>query len=311
MKALITGGCGFIGSYLADRLLREGYEVLIVDNLSRGSVKRLEEFGIIDDVSFLKADLRYDLEKIIEFSKGVDHVFHLAAQVSVVRSIEDPYFDASNNILGTLNVLKLSKVLDAEKVIVYSSAAVFGDPIYVPIDEKHPKNPINPYGLSKLSSEMYASLLNKLDCVPAVVIRPFNVYGFGQNPEDPYAGVISAFIGRVLKGKPPVVYGGEQTRDFVNVKDLIDATILAVKVEDSVGEDFNIGSGKETSIMELSEIVMDAAGVDLDPIIKPMREGDIMRSVANIEKARKVLGYEPKVELSEGIKEILEKSSKS
>ncbi|MHA1506959.1 MAG: GDP-mannose 4,6-dehydratase [Candidatus Asgardarchaeia archaeon] len=306
---MITGGCGFIGSHLADRLVREGYEVLIVDNLSHGSIKRLEEFGIIKDVNLLKADLRYDLEKIMEFSKGVDYIFHLAAQVSVVKSIEDPYFDASNNILGTLNVLRLSKVVDAEKVIVYSSAAVFGDPIYVPIDERHPKNPINPYGLSKLSSEMYASLLNKLDSIPTVVIRPFNVYGFGQNPDDPYAGVVSAFISRVTEGKPPIVYGGEQTRDFVSVKDLVEASILATKVENSVGEDFNIGSGTETSIIELAKIVIEMAGLDLKPIIKPMRKGDIKRSVANIEKAKKILGYKPKVKLSEGIREILERPS--
>ena len=305
MEVLLTGGCGFIGSHIAHKLVEDDFEVLIIDNLSRGDINRIRD--IQENVEFKKIDLR-NKDKLEEIFPRKDEtiVIHTAAQVSVNKSIEDPCYDALNNIIGTLNILALSLKYNVIKFIHFSSAAIYGNPKYIPIDEEHPKNPISPYGISKLSSEYYSLTYDHLYGLKVVVLRPFNVYGPGQNPDDPYAGVITIFVSRVLNDKPPIVFGGHQTRDLVNVKDVVFATMLAIK-ENVHGEPFNIASGSEVSISELANIIIKAANKpNLKPIYESMRPGDIERSVANIDKAKKLLGYHPNVKLYEGIKEVVE-----
>ncbi|MGQ4832893.1 MAG: GDP-mannose 4,6-dehydratase [Candidatus Asgardarchaeia archaeon] len=307
MIVFLTGGCGFIGSHIAHELVKRDYSIVIVDNLSKGTLERISD--IKDSVEFHKVDLR-NFDELKEVFPKDDNVIviHTAAQVSVHKSISDPTFDATNNIIGTLNLLNVAKDSgNVKRFIHFSSAAIYGDPKYVPIDEDHPKNPISPYGISKLTSEYYAISYNILYKLNTVAIRPFNVYGPGQNPDDPYAGVITIFISRVLDGKPPIVYGGNQTRDFVNVKDVVSSVILAMERLNIQGEAFNIASGVEVSIKDLAEIILRISGrQDLSPIFEAFRTGDIARSVASIEKAKKLLGYNPKVSLEEGLKEVIE-----
>ena len=307
VKIFLTGGCGFIGSHIAHELVKQKYQTIIVDNLSKGSLDRIND--IRDLVEFYKVDLR-DIDELREVFPKDDDVFviHTAAQVSVHKSVEDPSYDAANNIFGTLNLLNISREFgNVKRFIHFSSAAIYGNPKYVPIDENHPKNPISPYGISKLTSEYYAINYGTLYNLNVVAIRPFNVYGPGQNPDDPYAGVITVFVSRILDDKPPIVYGGYQTRDFVNVKDVVSSVLLAMKKLDVRGESFNIASGSEISIKELAELLLMVSGKqNLKPIIEDLRAGDIIRSVASIEKAKKLLGYTPRISLKDGLKEVVE-----
>ena len=307
VKVFLTGGCGFIGSHIAHELVKQNYQTIIIDNLSKGTLDRIKDIKHL--VEFHKVDLR-NVDELREVFPRDDDVFviHTAAQVSVHKSVEDPTYDASNNIFGTLNLLNISREFgNVKRFIHFSSAAIYGNPKYVPIDENHPKNPISPYGISKLSSEFYAINYSALYNLNVVSIRPFNVYGPGQNPDDPYAGVITIFVSRILDDKPPIVYGGYQTRDFVNVKDVVSSVFLAMKKLDVKGESFNIASGTEISIKELAELLLKISGKqNLNPIIEELRAGDIIRSVANIEKAKKLLGYTPHVSLEEGLREVVE-----
>lgn len=301
MTAIVTGGCGFIGSHLARRLIAKGEDVRIIDDMSKGRIERISD--IINNIELFKVDIR-NYEEILNIFKNVDKVFHLAAQVSVFNSLEDPYFDASVNILGTINVLKAAVVSKVDRFVYVSSAAIYGNPVEVPITEEHPKAPLSPYGLSKLIGERYSLLFKYLNDLKVSVIRPFNVYGPGQDPNDEYAGVITKFITRVLEGKSPIVFGGNQTRDFVYVEDVVEGAILASEKEEAIGESFNIASGKEITIDELAKIIIKISGKDLDIIHQPLRKGDIERSIADISKAQQILGYKPKIELETGLAKV-------
>ena len=298
---LVTGGCGFVGSHIVKELVSQKQEVKVIDDLSRGSLDRIRD--VLDKVDFIKGDIR-DVNTVSKVMENVDIVIHTAAQVSVTKSIEDPLYDGSVNILGTITLLEEAKKRGVKRFIHFSSAAIYGDPKYIPIDEEHPKNPLSPYGVSKLSSDYYARMYYHLYEVPTVVIRPFNIYGPGQNPGDPYAGVITIFIERTIHNKEPIIYGGTQTRDFVNVKDVVKAVLLAIEKDKAIGHAFNIASGTEITIDKLAEIIIEISGSNLEGIHEEFREGEILRSVANIEKAKQILGYKPEVSLAEGLKEV-------
>lgn len=289
-----------MGSYLCDRLVSEGHVVTILDNLSSGFRPYPEE------ANFIKGDIR-DSGLVNILTKQADIVIHCAAQIFVARSMEDPLFDADNNVMGTLNLLNAARNSGIKRFVYFSSAATYGDPIRLPVDEAHPQDPMSPYGASKLSAEKYALMFHRAYGLPATAIRPFNIYSPRQDPSNPYSGVISKFIDSVSHGEPPVIFGdGSATRDFVSVHDVVDLVMLMLEKDAAVGKVFNCGTGKVTTINELAETVVSLYGKDLKPVYEPERPGDIKDSYADISLAKNVLDYRPQVALKEGLKEIIE-----
>jgi len=284
MRVVITGGAGFIGSHVAVRLAERGFKVVAVDNLERASaVKRLEEAG----VPLVAGDVRsVDLPP-------ADAVVHAAAYMSIDESWERPYEYMWNNAAATARVAKQCADRGA-RLIYISSAAVYGEPQRLPIDEGHPARPLSPYGLSKLAGEQIAQML----APGATALRLFNVYGPGQT--GPYAGVITRFIERAKRGLPPVIYGdGTQTRDFIHVGDV--ARFVEAVLDRGAAGVFNVGTGRAVSIRELAAAVMRLAGLGGEPAYAPPRPGDIRHSVADVSKAR-ALGWEPRVSVEEGLR---------
>ncbi len=218
----------------------------------------------------------------------------------------------TTNIIGTLNLLDAARNADIKRFVYFSSAAVYGDTVRLPVDEKHPQDPMSPYGVSKLSGEKYALAFNKVYGLPTTAIRPFNVYSPRQDPSNPYSGVISKFIDRVSKGQPPVIFGdGSATRDFVSVHDVVNTVMLMLENDEAVGRVFNCGTGKPTRIDELAQIIIESYDNDrLKPEFRPERPGDIKDSYADISLAKKVLGYRPEVDLKVGLREIIDSKRK-
>ncbi len=294
MKVLITGASGQIGSYVLEKFA-DKCDAVGVD-LKPCPIEDLKDLVV-------QGDLR-NYEFMRRVVKNVDAVIHLAAQVSVENSWNAPVYDAENNIIATINLLKSCSDYGVDRFVYISSAAVYGNPRYVPIDEEHPKNPISPYGVSKLTGEYYCRVFS--DRIHTVIVRPFNVFSARMDPNNPYSGVIAKFIFRVKQKLPPVIYGdGKQTRDFVHVRDVVDFVEITLKKGEN-GEAYNVGTGRETSILELAEIIMDIAGINGKPVFDKPRKGDIRRSCANISKAKK-LGFEPKTDLRRDLEEIFEK----
>lgn len=304
-RILITGGLGQVGSYICEELVRAGNLVTVLDNNSSNVDRQFPDST--DDVKYIKDDIR-DIDVVNDIVKNNDAIIHCAAQISVAYSVQDPLFDAGNNILGTLNLLNAARSFDVRKFIYFSSAAIFGDPVYLPVNEQHPLNPMSPYGVSKMSGEKYAMAFNAVYGLPATVIRPFNIYSPRQDPSNPYSGVISKFIDNVRNGKPPVIFGdGSATRDFVSVHDVVDMVMLMLEKDEAEGKVFNCGTGQSTRIDELAQMVIDLYGRDgMKPEFRPERPGDIKYSYADISMARKALGYEPKVSLRDGLQEIID-----
>lgn len=304
MKVLITGGAGFIGHHLALHLGSLGYEVLCLDNLSRSSpevVKTLRS----SNIDLIVADVLdiNSLELIMSRFKP-EVVIHTAALVSVEESVRKPEDYLRCNVLGTLNTVRVSTNYGVSRFIYLSSAAVYGDPIKLPVSEEHPLNPKSPYGLSKLLGEEVVKLYHRMYGLEYVILRLFNVYGPRQSL-NPYSGVIIKFIDRVCKGLPPVIYGdGTQTRDFIHVLDVCRATQLSISTE-NVNEVYNIGSGKPLSINELANLIIRISKLELRPTYEQSRPSDIRHSYADISKAVKYLGFKPSVSIEEGIEELL------
>lgn len=292
---VVTGGSGFIGSRLCAKLSEEGYSVRLVDIAP-------PQLGVPGE--FVRASVQ-DERRLQQLFGGAQCVVHLAALIDVTSSMADPYSDFQVNAQGTLNVLEAARKCKVEKVVFASSAAVYGDPQEIPIPESHQQSPLSPYGVSKMASEKYVLLYNSLFGMDNVALRPFNVYGRGQNPNSPYSGVVTKFADALLSGKKPVVYGdGGNTRDFVHVSDVADAFFRAVDTRGANGA-YNIGSGRETSLLELLQAMAEISGKEADPVFAPARKGDIARSVADISLAKKKLGYRPSVLLSAGLAEML------
>lgn len=299
MKVLVTGGAGFIGSHVLDLLIENGYEVVIVDNLSTGK----EEF-INKKAIFYKKDITDDdLYEIFEKEKP-DYVIHQAAQIDVQKSIDNPVFDVKVNVLGTVNLLECCRKSGVKKVVYASSAAVYGNPKYFPIDEGHRINPISYYGISKHTPEHYFEVYSQLYGLKYTILRYANVYRIRQDPKGE-GGVISIFIDKMLKGERPIIFGdGNQTRDFVYVKDVAKANLLALERGDN--EVVNISTGKPTSINELVEMMNKIMNTSLEPIYTEPRKGDIVHSYLDNKKALDVLGWKPEYSLEEGLKETIE-----
>ena len=289
-RILITGGAGFIGHHLVKELSKE-FEVVVLDNLSTGRFENIGKY----ETGFIRGNI-YDNEKLEEIiQEGFDYIFHLAAQVSVKKSFEYPVLDMKTNILGTLNLLKYAEKYDVKKLVYFSSAAVYGNPQYLPIDENHLTNPLSPYGLSKLTAEKYCGFFD----VPCVILRLFNVYGTGQQIEN--AGVISRFIDNIKNNRPVEIFGdGNQSRDFIHVNDVVEVAKLSLKHEGI----FNIGSGEGITINELIEKLFCFTKKDFKQLYHEKKTGEIIKSVANIEKAKNIIGWKPNVKLDDGLKEL-------
>lgn len=295
MRILITGGAGFIGSHVVDAFLEAGHQVGVVDDLSAGHRERVPA-----GVTFHQSDiLDPDLASIFAASRP-EVVVHHAAQVSVPRSVADPRQDMQTNVLGTLAVLEAALVAGVGRLVYASSAAVYGNPVYLPLDETHPTRPISPYGLSKLVGEQYITLYGQQHGLSAVCLRYANVYGPRQDALGE-AGVVTRFCQALAEGRPPVVFGtGEQSRDFVYVGDVARANVLAAEHGESGV--LNIGSGRPTSIRSLWSVMarLDGASVEIDRAAPP--PGDIAHSWFDIRRASEILGWQPKMDLLSGLR---------
>lgn len=300
MRTLITGGAGFIGSNIVRLLVQEGHQVTVLDDLSSGDLRNLEPFP---GVEFIQGDIR-DTEGVARAICGVQAVFHLAASVGNTRSIEHPIRDSEINVIGTLRVLEAARHAGVRKLVFSSSAGIFGELKTLPIREDHPVEPDSPYGASKLAAEKLCLAYSKLHDLEAVCLRYFNVYGVNQR-YDAYGNVIPIFAHHILHNEPLVIFGdGEQTRDFVNVRDVAMANYRAALAEGISGA-FNIASGSRVTINALADMMCAASGVRAVIEHGPERKGDVRHSLADISAARATFGYEPSVELEEGLAEYM------
>jgi len=298
---LVTGGAGFIGSHLADALLSEGCHVAVLDNLSTGNISNLKK--IRGEINFIEGDIRdpADIEKAAE---GCDLIYHEAAVVSVVQTVKAPAPSALVNDIGTINVLDAARQQGIRRVILASSAAVYGDDSEVPNREEMPPSPQSPYAIQKLSNELYARTFHDLFGLETVCLRYFNVFGPRQDPSSPYSGVISIFMDHSVRRKQPVIYGdGNQYRDFVYVKDVVRANLLAAASPNAAGGRFNIGTGERVSIHALWQKVSGLSGFGEEPQYASPRPGDIVESVSSIARAETVLGYRPAYSFDKGLSE--------
>lgn len=300
-RYLVTGGAGFIGSNIVKCLVEAGHEVTVLDNLQSGYLQNLSPFP---QICFIQGDIR-DLRTVENAMRDVEVVFHLAASVGNLRSLEYPIDDAEINVLGTLRVLDVARKYKVRKIVFSSSAAVFGELKTLPIREDHPVEPTSPYGVSKLAAEklclVYSALYAPLECI---CLRYFNVYGINQR-YDAYGNVIPIFAYRILRGMPITVFGdGEQTRDFVNVQDVVQANIKAALVYGVSGV-FNIGSGSRITINQLVELMRNASGMPIRVQYALPRKGDVRHSLADISAASRTFGYMPSVSLEDGLREYI------
>lgn len=307
MEALVTGGAGFIGSHVVDRLLVEGFNVVVLDNLRSGSFHNISLHMGKRNFKFVNGDIR-DACIVRDLIKNVDYVVHLAALVSVQESVHNPSLTYDINVNGTLNLLKASVDFNVKSFVYVSSCAVYGNAEKLPVKEDCPTKPESPYGFSKLTAENYVQKYCKDFGLKTVCLRYFNVYGPRQTYSD-YSGVITQFLNRIKRGFPLVIFGdGEQTRDFVYVDDAVEASLLALKCEKSMGEVFNIGTGVATSINQLANTLLEIADKkNLKIVHREARGGDIRHSVADISKAKEKLEYNPRVSLKSGLKSLLSK----
>ena len=298
-KALVTGGAGFIGSHLVDGLLAEGCQVTVIDDLSTGSLANLEHAK--KRITFYQGDIR-NQELLIQAAGNCDIIFHLAAMVSVPQTVENPTDSAMINEMGSLFVLEAARQNNVKRVVFSSSCAVYGDDPEIPKHENMNPKPQSPYAVQKLSSEFYAGLYFDLYGLETVCLRYFNVYGPRQDPSSPYSGVISIFMTKAASNSPPVIYGdGNQYRDFIFVKDVVRANLLAANIDEARGKIFNIGAGGFVRVNQLWEMISQLAYLKIEPEYKTPRAGDIIESVADIAFAKKVLGFDPEYSFEKGL----------
>jgi UDP-glucose 4-epimerase len=306
MKVFVTGGAGFIGSHTVEALVGAGHEVVVWDDLSVG--KRSNLAAVAHEIRFHEGDVRdfAGLREAVRATRA-EAILHLAAIASVPRSVEEPRFTHSVNLTGTLNVLEAARQEEVGRVVLACSAAIYGDEPSLPKTEAMPARPTSPYGLEKWQSEQYADLYARQFGLTTVSLRYFNVFGPGQDPRNPYSGVISIFLDRLLAGQPVVIDGdGEQTRDFVYVADVAEANRLALTVPLAGHHRFNIGRGEETSIRRLFEILGELVGRAPAPELGPARVGDVYRSFADASLAQSVLGLRARYTVAEGLERLVE-----
>jgi nucleoside-diphosphate-sugar epimerase len=302
MKYLITGGAGFIGSHIARALLQQGADVRILDNFSSGKRDNLK--GV--DVEIVEGDLR-DASRVAEAVRGVNIIFHEAAFVSVPESMEKPQECFDVNITGTSILFEAARKVGVQRAVIASSAAVYGDSEAMPLVEDTPLKQLSPYAVSKRVDEMYAQLYTNSFGFEVAALRYFNVYGPRQRPDSMYAAAVPIFIRRMLDNKPITIFGdGGQTRDLINVRDVVQANLLASRHPDAPGQIFNVCTGIETRLLDLLDILYEIFPNAPKHVHAELRAGDIYRSIGTPSKAMNVLEFRPQVTLAEGVKEAVE-----
>jgi UDP-glucose 4-epimerase len=303
MRYIVTGGAGFIGSSLADRLVADDHDVVIIDDLSSGRRENIEHILDHPGVTFVEGSIT-DLDLLLDVSVGADGIFHQAAIASVPRSVADPLETNEVNVTGTVNLLWAAKECGVPAVVAASTSAIYGNSPVFPKEESMTPEPLSPYAVSKLAGEHYGRVFSDLYGIRTVFLRYFNVYGPRQDPNSEYAAVIPKFITRLLKGNPPIIYGdGEQTRDFIFVADVVRANIMAM--ESSASGVFNIAGGSRISLNQLASILSTVTGVNHRPVYDPPRVGDVRDSVAAISSAREAFGFSPAYTLDDGLRETV------
>jgi len=301
---LVTGGAGFIGSHITERLVSEGGDVRVLDDLSSGHESNLDSFR--GGVELIRGDIR-DVQLVNEAAKGVDVVFHEAALGSVPRSVADPVTTHEVNITGTLNVLLAARDAGVRRVVYASSSSVYGETPVLPKREDMSPQPLSPYALSKLAGEHYASVFKHVYDFDIVSLRYFNIFGPRQDPESQYAAVIPRFITALLEGKAPVIYGnGLQSRDFTYVENVVNANLLAAEAEGVGGQAFNVACGGRYTLLDLLARIREILGSDIEPIHEAARAGDVRDSQASIEAAEQALGYSVSVDFEEGLRRTVD-----
>ena len=301
-RIVVTGGAGFIGSNIA-RWLCDENDVIIIDNLLTGKYENISD--IADRVRFVRKDIK-NLDMLRGEFESVDYVLHQAAIPSVQRSVDDPIDTNRNNVEGTLNVLVASRDCGVKRVVFASSSSVYGDDPELPKKETFTPKPMSPYAVTKLAGEHYCNVFYELYGLETVALRYFNVFGPGQDPNSDYAAVIPRFTKALLSGDQPVIFGdGEQTRDFVFIQDVVRANVLACLSKVAAGKVLNIATGKGISLNQLLDVIAKVTDLKISPIYEDPRAGDIRDSVADISKAKDILGYEPMVGMENGLRAML------
>ncbi len=300
---LITGGAGFIGSHIATHLVHQGQRVRVIDNLASGSIRNLAP--ILDDIEFIDGDIR-DTAALRQAMTGVEVVFHEAAEPSVPRSIADPALTFAINVDGTLNVLTAARDLDCRRVVFATTCAIYGDAPELPKIESLPPAPLSPYAMSKLTGEHLCAMYTRLYGLETVGLRYFNVFGPRQDPSSAYAAAIPKFLEAMHAGRRPRVFGdGEQSRDFVAVDDVVRANLLAAHADGVGGDVFNIASGRSVTINQALATLGEVTGLDATPEYLPARPGDILHSLADVSRARALLGFAAETGFRDGIARIV------
>jgi nucleoside-diphosphate-sugar epimerase len=300
---LVTGGAGFIGSHLAEELVRRGERVRVVDSLITG---RRQNLAHLPQVEFLEGDLA-DLHVARRAVEGVEYVLHQAAIPSVPRSVEDPITSNRANIDASLNVLVAARDAGVRRVVYAGSSSAYGNTPTLPKVETMATAPLSPYALQKLVAEQYCQMFTQLYGLETVTIRYFNVFGPRQDPSSPYSGVISLFIRALVEGRSPMIYGdGGQTRDFTYVANVVDGVLRACQAPDASGEVINVATGGRISLNELFNVVKALTGATVEPTYADARAGDVRDSQADIGKARRLLGYQPIVSFEQGLEKTVE-----
>jgi nucleoside-diphosphate-sugar epimerase len=305
---LVTGGAGFIGSHIAARLLRDGHHVRVLDNLSTGRRENLDALRAAagDRFDYLEGDIR-DRDTCRRACEGVEVVFHQAALASVQRSVENPADSTAVNVVGTVNVLAAARERGVRRVVSASSSSVYGDTPTLPKHEEMPLAPLSPYAASKLAGEQFARVFALTLGLETISLRYFNVFGPRQDPGSQYAAVIPLFITALLEGRRPVVFGdGLQSRDFTYIDNVVDANLRAALSRDGSGEAVNVACGERYSLQELLDVLGRIVGRKADPEFRPPRVGDVLHSQASIEKARRLLAFQPTTGFEDGLRRTVE-----
>ncbi len=301
---LVTGGAGFIGSHITERLVRDGHAVRVLDDFSSGKETNLDSFR--NDIEVVRGDIR-DADVVKRATKGVDIVFHEAALGSVPRSVVDPLTTHEVNMTGTLNVFLAARDAGVKRVVYASSSSVYGETPVLPKREDMIPQPLSPYALSKLVGEQYSSVFKQIYGFEIVSLRYFNIFGPRQDPESQYAAVLPRFVTALLGGKPPVVYGdGLQSRDFTYVENVVNANLLASEAEGIAGRAFNVACGGRYTLLELLARLKAILGSGIEPIHEAARAGDVRDSQASIEAAEQGFGYRVSVDFDEGVRRTVE-----
>jgi nucleoside-diphosphate-sugar epimerase len=301
---LVTGGAGFIGSHIVRALLARQQRVRVLDDLSTGKDKNLQE--VAEQVDFVVGDIR-DVPTVERCLRGVEVVFHLAARASVPRSIKEPRPAHEVNVTGTLNLLIAARDAGARRFVYSASSSAYGETPILPKSIDMRPQPLSPYAASKLAAESYCAVWAHVYGLETISLRYFNVFGPRQDPSGPYAAVIPAFVGRLLRGQPPIIYGdGEQSRDFCFIENVVNANMLAAEVPAVHGEVVNVACGERTTLNRIVADLNGLLGTSIKPVHEPPRAGDVRHSLADISATRRVLGYEPQIMFPEGLRRSIE-----